>query len=264
LEHHTPDNIDQVIDYAVRHDSVFHQFMLYSPSPGTPLYHDFSRRGILKDEDEFPWADWHGQLGFSWRHPQIKDGQETEYITRAFQRDFEVNGPSVLRGMRTILNGWKRYKNHPDARIRRRLARETKGLRKKGVAAAAAAREYYRDVPALHAMMSGLLEEMYDQFGDSARHIGETAGPYALDMIRTEEKKLAEGWTYEPPTFYDINSASERLYGNVYQEADLCHYVTARPSVSEPPHQENAGSPTLTVPSDSATMTSALDSPPIR
>jgi len=35
LEHHTPENIREDIEYAVAHDSDFHQFMLYTPVPGT-------------------------------------------------------------------------------------------------------------------------------------------------------------------------------------------------------------------------------------
>jgi Radical SAM superfamily/B12 binding domain len=38
LEHHTPDNIRDEIEYAISHDTDFHQFMLYTPVPGTPLY----------------------------------------------------------------------------------------------------------------------------------------------------------------------------------------------------------------------------------
>jgi len=33
LENHTPENIDEAIEYAVRHDTDFHQFMLYTPVP---------------------------------------------------------------------------------------------------------------------------------------------------------------------------------------------------------------------------------------
>ena len=33
LENHTPENIDEAIDYAARHDTDFHQFMLYTPDP---------------------------------------------------------------------------------------------------------------------------------------------------------------------------------------------------------------------------------------
>ena len=226
LEHDTPEDIEGVIDYAVRHDADFHQFMLYSPSPGTPFYHDLEDRGLLKDEEEFPWADWHGQRAFSWRHPHIKDGQETEFIVRAFSRDFEVNGPSVLRAMRTMLSGWKRYKDHPEPRIRRRFTREVKSLRKLGAAVVAATKEYYRDNPPLHAKMSKLLDDVCDQFGARARRVAEVAGPYVLEAIRAEEKKLAEGWTYEPPTFYDLNDACRRRFGEDHPQAAPCRYVT--------------------------------------
>ena len=46
LEHHTPENIGDEIDHAMAHDTVFHQFMLYTPVPGTPL-HARCRRGTL-------------------------------------------------------------------------------------------------------------------------------------------------------------------------------------------------------------------------
>ena len=38
LEHHTPGNIAGEIEQAVAHDTDFHQFMLFTPLPGTPLY----------------------------------------------------------------------------------------------------------------------------------------------------------------------------------------------------------------------------------
>jgi radical SAM superfamily enzyme YgiQ (UPF0313 family) len=37
LEHHTPENIHDEIEQAVAHETDFHQFMLYTPVPGTPL-----------------------------------------------------------------------------------------------------------------------------------------------------------------------------------------------------------------------------------
>ena len=233
LENHTPQNIDQVIDYAVRHASDFHQFMLYSPSPGTPFYHELAARGQLKDEEEFPWPDWHGQLAFSWRHPGIKDGQETEYIVRAFQRDLEVNGPSILRALRTTFIGWRRYKDHPDPRIRRRFAREARGLNKAGVAVVAATKQYYHDNPALHAKISELLEDLYDQFGDRARYIVEAAAPRLVEQLREEEKMLADGLVYEPPTFHEINSEGRRRFADEYPRATDCLYATPSPVASE-------------------------------
>jgi radical SAM superfamily enzyme YgiQ (UPF0313 family) len=223
--HHTPDGMERVIDYAVRHNTDFHQFMFYSPSPGTPFYRQLEQRGQLKDESEFPWPDWHGQLGFSWRHPNFGSGEESKYIVQAFQRDFEVNGPSVLRSLRTLLQGRQRYKRDSDPRIRRRFARESRGLGKRGVAAAAAAKEYYRDHPALHAKMSQLLEDLCDEFGDAARIIAKVAGPPLLEDLRAEEQRIAEGWTYEPPTYYEINEPCRQRHADEYAGADSCRYV---------------------------------------
>ena len=82
----------------------------------------------MKDESEFHLGDMHGQPMFNYRHPHIHDGQEADFMLRAFRRDFEVNGPSVVRIARTTLAGWQRYKDHPDLRIRRRFAWESREL----------------------------------------------------------------------------------------------------------------------------------------
>ena len=52
-----------------------------------------------------------------------------QVLESAFLRDFERNGPSLFRICRTTLQGWKRYKNHPDLRVRARFHREARMLR---------------------------------------------------------------------------------------------------------------------------------------
>ena len=49
LEHHTPDNILDEIESAVGYQTDFHQFMLYTPVPGTPLYQGNGRTGPSAD-----------------------------------------------------------------------------------------------------------------------------------------------------------------------------------------------------------------------
>ena len=120
LEEHTPENIDEAIEFAVSHDSDFHQFMLYTPLPGTGLHREMSGKDLLVDETQCDLPEVHGQHKFNFKHPHIRDGQETEYLLRAFRRDFEANGPSIVRMVRTMLTGWRRYKNHPDERVRSR------------------------------------------------------------------------------------------------------------------------------------------------
>ena len=169
LEDHTPENIDAAIEHAARHDTDFHQFMLYTPIPGTPLHAELTAKGQMKDPATFIQGDIHGQLIFNYRHPHIPAGMEGEFMVRAFNRDFQRNGPSTLRIVRTTLAGWKRYKNHPDARVRRRFAWEARELATTFSAATAGAKLYYRGNPAMRAKMAALLKELHEEFGWKSR-----------------------------------------------------------------------------------------------
>ena len=147
LAEHTPESIDQVISHAVSHQTDFHQFMLYTPVPGTPLYEAHKKDGSLYSEDEFPFADAHGQYRFNYRHAAIRSGQEEQFLIQAFERDFKANGPSLARLIRTLLTGWQRYKNSPDDRLRKRYAREVQPLRSTYAGAVWAMKRYYRSTP---------------------------------------------------------------------------------------------------------------------
>jgi radical SAM superfamily enzyme YgiQ (UPF0313 family) len=208
LEQHTPENIDEAIEYAVEHDTDFHQFMLYMPLPGTPLYKEFTEKGIMLDEDQLPLPDAHGQYRFNYRHAGIPQGMETELLERAFRKDMEVNGPSLLRVVRTTLAGWKRYKKHPDPRIRRRYRQEVRSMLPAFSAATAAAVRYYRNNPVQHEKISALLRDVKREFGLRSRIYAAVGGRYVLGKLREEESRLADGWTYEPPTFYEANEAA--------------------------------------------------------
>jgi radical SAM superfamily enzyme YgiQ (UPF0313 family) len=226
LDEHTPKNIDAAIDHAVRHDTDFHQFMLYTPAAGTPLHADLTARGLMKDESEFNPADIHGQFILNYRHPTIPPGAETEMLLNAFRRDFAVNGPSVARVVRTTLAGLKRYRNHPDARIARRYRWEGRELATTYAAMVAGARGYYRSDPAMHAKMSALLGELHRVLGLKSRLASLIGGPFVLHKIRREEKRLAAGWAYEPPTFYEANfdpAADPAHQGPVPAR---CRYIT--------------------------------------
>lgn len=224
MEDHTPENIDQVIDYAVRHDTDFHQFMLYTPVEGTPLHAEMLEQGRMKHKSEFHPGDIHGQLIFNYRHPHIHGGLESELMVRAFRRDLDVNGPSVVRVARTTLAGWKRHRQHPDARVRSRFAREVKEIVTTYAPIVWAAKRYYRNSPALHAKMSRLLQDIYDQFGSVARISATLGGRYVSWKMRQEERRLDQGWTYEPPTFYEKNQSASAL--DPSNLATLCRFIT--------------------------------------
>jgi len=211
LENHTPENIQAVIDYAVSHDTVFHQFMLYTPVAGTPLYEKHKRDGSLLPEAEFPNADAHGQYRFNYRHPHIRDGREEQYLLQAFMEDFRVNGPSLLRMIRVLLNGWQRHRNHPDPCVRNRVFRETFPLRSIYAGAVWAMRKWYRNDPRLHQKAERLLEDIYAGFGWVPRIVALVVGRYAFFTLKREEARLAAGQTYEPRTFLEKNEAALAL-----------------------------------------------------
>ena len=207
IEEHARENIDEVIDYAVAHNTDMHQFMLYTPIPGTPLHAELEAKGaILGDAEALP-GDIHGQLKFNYRHLHIRDGEETEFLLRAFHRDFEINGPSMVRIIRTLLRGWIRHKDHPNPRIRARFAHEAANLPVKYAGALWAARRRYRDDPRRFQLISQILDELYAEFGWKARLAAPIVGLRFYRALRREEQRLKNGCTYEPPTFFETNSA---------------------------------------------------------
>ncbi len=226
LENHTPENIDAAIDYAVRYDTDFHQFMLYTPIPGTPLYRELDAQGRMKDESEYHPGDIHGQLILNYRHPHIPPGAEADMIRRAFERDFEVNGPSVARIVRTMLAGWKRYKDCPDDRVRRRIAWESRELGTTFAAVVGACERYYRRGSPVREKMAAIRRDLCAEFGWKARFYASVGGRYVTWTVRREEKRQKSGWTYEPPFFYTRNAAVE--VGDGPEQPTLCRSVLSR------------------------------------
>ena len=203
LEEHTPENLDAAIDYAVSHNTEFHQFMLYTPVPGTPLFAQLLESGDLTDPDCLDTADAHGQLRFGHRHPHIPPGMETTFLHKAFARDFEVNGPSVMRMARTTMNGWLRYRNHADTRLRERYAREARDLAVAYAGALWASRRWFKSNPVIRKKITAALRDIYIEFGFKSRLTAPLAGRFVYRKLRQEARRLREGRTYEPLTFYE-------------------------------------------------------------
>lgn len=211
LENHTPDNVDDAIDWGVSHDTVFHQFMLYTPIPGTPLYEQHKKDNLLLSEEECGPADTHGQYKFNYKHPFIKDQKETEFLVRAFTRDFKINGPSLLRLIRTMLTGWKNLKNHNDASVRDRVYWEYNPLKTTYAAATYAMKIwYFKDKPMLK-KVTEILNNLYEEFGWKTKVISRLMGSVIFLLMKIENRRLAVGWTYEPSIRYEKNAAAKAL-----------------------------------------------------
>jgi hypothetical protein len=207
LEHHTPENIGEEIEHAVAHQTDLHQFMLYTPVPGTPLYSDMAAQGRLLDVDL---ADTHGQYAFNFRHPAISREQSRKFLDAAFRRDFERNGPSLFRVCRTMFEGWKRYKDCPDLRVRERIRRQAGMLRHVyGAVLWAMEHRLRRGNRSVALQIRALREEMEQEFGIAAVALGRILGPVLWWTSRREDRRLARGQRYEPATMLGRSHWSE-------------------------------------------------------
>jgi len=202
LEHHTPDNIVEEIESAVDYQTDFHQFMLYTPVPGTPLFQEMSDRGRMLSNIDF--ADIHGQYKFNFQHNAISRDDSKRFLDWAFWRDFQRNGPSLYRMCQTMLQGWQRYKDYPDPRVRERFAREMKKLSSAYNAALWVMEREFRKVNrGVSEKIHKLRRDVEKEFPVVARLTAAGLGPILLLSTRREEKRLASGHTYEPPTFIE-------------------------------------------------------------
>ena len=104
---------------------------------------------------------------------------------------------------RTTLAGWKRYRKHPDARIRERFRWEARELATSYAGAVWAARRWFADQPELCRKIDAVLRDLYRSLGLKSRLVAPLAGRYIFRKLREEDARLQSGWTYEPPTFYE-------------------------------------------------------------
>jgi hypothetical protein len=176
--------------------------MLYTPVPGTPLFTEMNEQGRMLENVDL--ADIHGQDRFNFQHAAISREDSKRWLDWAFRRDFELNGPSIYRICRTTLEGWLRYKNDPDPRVRERFAREAKSLRE-GYAAALWAMEKHlrRTNESVSESIRALRKQVAEEFGWMSSAVSRALGPVLLWSARREERRLLAGKTYEPRTIIE-------------------------------------------------------------
>ncbi len=149
-------------------------------------------------------ADIHGQDKFNFQHAAISRNDSKIFLDWAFWRDFERNGPSLYRMCQTMLQGFQRYKDHPDPRVRARFKEQGKKLSSAYNAALWAMEREFRKVNrGVSEQIHRLRREVEKEFPVVARVTAASLGPVLLWATRREEKRLAAGKTYEPPTFVE-------------------------------------------------------------
>jgi hypothetical protein len=199
--HQKPEDLDREIEHALSYGCTYNQFMLYVAMPGTALWKQMKREQRLKKD--FPWCDIHGQHVQNWHHPFIPDEVISKKLDYAFQRDFEVLGPSILRMIQTHYNGYRKTEHwdHELVQMRRRM------MRKKFYFYSALLEAMCRDLKsmgnALHVQAAELRDRLVAECGLPAKLVAMLGGPYVAYKMKAEqlryERSVALRQAPEPP-----------------------------------------------------------------
>lgn len=103
LEHHTPENIQEDIDFIIELEADLTQFMMFTAMPVTALYEDLKAKGLL--DFNLPYEEWHGQHNLNWQHPHFSSEEACRVLGDAFRQEYDRNSASILRLGQTSLRG---------------------------------------------------------------------------------------------------------------------------------------------------------------
>jgi radical SAM superfamily enzyme YgiQ (UPF0313 family) len=118
LEDHDKDTIWEDVDYATSLNPDYLQFMQLGPMPGTALYDDYEKQGKLIET--LPYESKHGQGKIWFNHDHFSREESKDVLRIAFETDYNRNGASMLRAMKTVFSGYLYCTNHPSSRIKAR------------------------------------------------------------------------------------------------------------------------------------------------
>lgn len=118
LDFHTPENIEEDMDYFVSLKPDFYQVAPLTPCPGTMLFERMQEEGRLYDHYAFEEVHiWSDKL-FS--HPHFSDGDLTRYFDLCHEKLVNTNGPAMLNIADVMLQGFLTMRHHPNPHIQQR------------------------------------------------------------------------------------------------------------------------------------------------
>ena len=124
---HDKNTIWEDVDFVTSLNPDYLQFSPLGPIPGTKLYNDYEKQGKLIRN--IPYESQHGQGKIWFHHDHFSRDESEDFLRLAFEIDYNRNGASMLRVIKTTLEGYLYCRNHPDERIRSRSKKYKKRLK---------------------------------------------------------------------------------------------------------------------------------------
>jgi haloalkane dehalogenase len=103
---HTPENIEQDIDYFVDLGPSAYQITFLGACPGTDLYERMKEQGRVNPEFTYNDMEQCNDVG-SFIPKNFRRGELKDYFDRAHQKLYENNGPGIFRMFQLNLNGYE-------------------------------------------------------------------------------------------------------------------------------------------------------------
>lgn len=125
IEEHDKNTIWEDVDYVTSLKPDYLQFSPLGPIPGTRLYEDYEGQGKLIPT--VPYESQHGQGKIWFFHDHFSREESEEFLRLAFEIDYNRNGASLLRAIKTALAGYAYCTTHADKAVRSRV----EGLKKR-------------------------------------------------------------------------------------------------------------------------------------
>ncbi len=109
------------------------QFLIYNPTPGTPLYEKTKENDMFRDEfKQHPERAYHSSTGFvsMIKHPLLGK-EELEGIQKnCFEQEYNLLGPSIYRTLEVYFNGYLKYRGSTNPFLRKKAAQWGKDVRR--------------------------------------------------------------------------------------------------------------------------------------
>ncbi|MFW6236992.1 MAG: B12-binding domain-containing radical SAM protein, partial [Desulfosudaceae bacterium] len=109
VDEHTRENIETDIADHLDCRPTFSQFAFYSPLPGTPLFDRMSAQNKILTA--IPFEEWHAFKQPWFTHPEFSLLEAEKIQNRAYDRDFQELGPSLMRYIQTDYEAWRFLKD---------------------------------------------------------------------------------------------------------------------------------------------------------
>jgi len=205
LEEHDKHTIWEDIEFVTSLNPDYLQFSPLGPIPGTKLYADYhSQRRII---DTVPYESQHGQGKIWFRHDHFSRDESDDFLRLAFEIDYNRNGASILRAMKTALSGYVYCKHHHDPRIRARLPFFDKRLK---------VMRYFLTASTIFVQNRRseiLLKEIKDSFRSLFGRVNLTTGIVSLIIVLFSVKEYLR---YRTRSDIRVPKTTFRLFDTVY------------------------------------------------